>query len=180
MGTSDGSCLGNGTSGASGSRKRAMRRRVAQSLVGGVLLSARLASIAYHDYEGIALRDDEKPRLVRDLGNANNLILRNHGLLTVGPTIADAFSFTYMLQSACEVQVLARSGGAELVHIGANVLAGTRSSIGSIRASDRSDRFHRELMPRACGPSSSVLTPNRSARCSACRLRASEITPLST
>src|SRR5436309_11775566 len=50
-----------------------------------------LASIGYHDYEGIALRDDEKPRLVRDLGDATCLVLRNHGLLTVGPSVADAF-----------------------------------------------------------------------------------------
>jgi ribulose-5-phosphate 4-epimerase/fuculose-1-phosphate aldolase len=54
-----------------------------------------LASLAYHDYEGIALRDDEKPRLQRDLGNAASLILRNHGLLTVAPTIADAFIHMY-------------------------------------------------------------------------------------
>ena len=50
-----------------------------------------LACLAYHDYEGVALRDDEKPRLVADLGDKTFLMLRNHGLLTVGPTIADAF-----------------------------------------------------------------------------------------
>src|SRR5580692_10907147 len=67
-----------------------------------------LSSLGYHDYEGIALRDDEKPRLVRDLGQNNALILRNHGLLTVGASVADAFVFMYALQSACEVQVLAQ------------------------------------------------------------------------
>ena len=51
-----------------------------------------LASLAYHDYEGVALRDEEKPRLQADLGNANYLMLRNHGLLTVGHSIADAIS----------------------------------------------------------------------------------------
>jgi ribulose-5-phosphate 4-epimerase/fuculose-1-phosphate aldolase len=50
-----------------------------------------LASLAYHDYEGVAFRDDEKPRLQADMGNANFLVLRNHGLLTVGKSIADAF-----------------------------------------------------------------------------------------
>ena len=50
-----------------------------------------LASLGYHDYEGIAVRDDEKPRSQRDLGNNTCLILRNHGLLTVGSTVADAF-----------------------------------------------------------------------------------------
>ena len=52
---------------------------------------AVLGSLGYHDFEGPALRDDEKPRLVADLGNNVHLILRNHGLLTVGETVADAF-----------------------------------------------------------------------------------------
>ena len=50
-----------------------------------------LASVGYHDYEGVALNPDEKPRLVADLGERTALILRNHGLLTVGPSIPDAF-----------------------------------------------------------------------------------------
>src|SRR6266853_2059252 len=50
-----------------------------------------LASLAYHDYEGLALDDEEKPRLVRDLGDKTSMILRNHGLLTVGRTAAEAF-----------------------------------------------------------------------------------------
>jgi ribulose-5-phosphate 4-epimerase/fuculose-1-phosphate aldolase len=50
-----------------------------------------LASLAYHDYEGVAFRDEEKPRLQADMGEANFLMLRNHGLLTVGKSIADAF-----------------------------------------------------------------------------------------
>lgn len=70
-----------------------------------------LASIAYHGYEGLALRDEEKQRLVADLGHANHLILRNHGLLTCGRTVADAFLAMYRLQRACEVQIAAQSGG---------------------------------------------------------------------
>src|SRR5678810_1019993 len=54
-----------------------------------------LASLGYHDYEGVALNEDEKPRLVRDLGDRNFLMLRNHGLLTVADTIPDAFLFMY-------------------------------------------------------------------------------------
>jgi ribulose-5-phosphate 4-epimerase/fuculose-1-phosphate aldolase len=88
-----------------------------------------LASIAYHDYEGIALRDDEKPRLVRDLGDAACLVLRNHGLLTVGPSIADAFLNMYNLQRACEVQLLAQSGGAELVHVDPRIITGAKASV---------------------------------------------------
>jgi ribulose-5-phosphate 4-epimerase/fuculose-1-phosphate aldolase len=76
-----------------------------------------LSSIAYHDYEGVALRDDEKPRLVRDLGTANNLILRNHGILTCGRTVAEAFQAMYTIESACRMQILAQSGGSELIEL---------------------------------------------------------------
>ena len=60
-----------------------------------------LASLGYHAYEGVALNPEEKPRLVADLGPHANLILRNHGLLTVGPTIPDAFLAMYVLETAC-------------------------------------------------------------------------------
>ena len=70
-----------------------------------------LNSIAYHDYEGIALYADEKPRLQASLGKANNLILRNHGLLTVGRTIPDAFLSMYFLESACRIQIDAQASG---------------------------------------------------------------------
>jgi len=81
-----------------------------------------LSSLGYHDYEGVALRDDEKPRLVQDLGDRNYLILRNHGLLTAGPTIADAFLFMYVLERACQVQVAAQGSRAPLLSIGADIL----------------------------------------------------------
>jgi ribulose-5-phosphate 4-epimerase/fuculose-1-phosphate aldolase len=86
-----------------------------------------LASLGYHDYEGLALNEDEKPRLVADLGDKTFLILRNHGLLTVGETVADAFLAMYILQQACRVQTLAQSGGAELVPISQPILAGIRA-----------------------------------------------------
>ena len=82
-----------------------------------------LASLAYHDYEGLALNDEEKPRLVADLGSKTFLILRNHGLLTVGHTVADAFLSMFLLERACRIQLLAQSGGVELVRIPDEVLA---------------------------------------------------------
>ena len=82
-----------------------------------------LASLAYHDYEGLALNDEEKPRLVADLGSKTFLILRNHGLLTVGHTVADAFLSMFLLERACRIQLLAQSGGGELVRIPDEVLA---------------------------------------------------------
>jgi ribulose-5-phosphate 4-epimerase/fuculose-1-phosphate aldolase len=88
-----------------------------------------LATIGYHDYEGLALNDDEKPRLVTDLGNKNCLILRNHGLLTVGASPAEAFFAMYSLQRACEVQLLAQSGGAELLSIPKPILDGVAAQV---------------------------------------------------
>src|SRR5438128_12496102 len=73
-----------------------------------------LASLAYHDYEGLALDEEEKPRLVADLGNKNYMILRNHGLLTTGRTAAEAFLGMFLLERACEIQILAQSGVGEL------------------------------------------------------------------
>jgi ribulose-5-phosphate 4-epimerase/fuculose-1-phosphate aldolase len=82
-----------------------------------------LASLGYHDYEGVALNDEEKPRLVADLGKKTFLILRNHGLLAVGPTVADAFLSMFLLERACRIQILAQSGGKELIRISNDVLA---------------------------------------------------------
>lgn len=80
-----------------------------------------LSSLAYHDYEGLALNEAEKPRLVQDLGTRNNLILRNHGLLTVGRTVAEAFLAMFMLERACKIQILAQSGG-ELLAVPAPII----------------------------------------------------------
>src|SRR5438552_11502723 len=74
-----------------------------------------LMGLAYHDYEGVALNPEEKVRLVRDLGDQHSMILRNHGLLTCGASVADAFLFMYILQKACEVQIRAQAGGGELI-----------------------------------------------------------------
>jgi len=83
-----------------------------------------LAALAYHAYEGVALREDEKARLVRDLGQRNFMILHNHGTLTVGPTVADAFLAMFVLERACRIQVLALSGGGEVIRVPDAILAG--------------------------------------------------------
>lgn len=80
--------------------------------------------LAYHDYEGVALNPDEKQRLVADLGRSNAMLLRNHGTLAVGRTIADAFLGIYVLERACATQVLAQSGGAALRAVDPAIVAG--------------------------------------------------------
>jgi ribulose-5-phosphate 4-epimerase/fuculose-1-phosphate aldolase len=70
--------------------------------------------VAYHEYEGVALDHDERPRLINDLGTKNLMVLRNHGTLTVGKTCADAFLRMYYLERACTIQVRALSGGTKL------------------------------------------------------------------
>jgi ribulose-5-phosphate 4-epimerase/fuculose-1-phosphate aldolase len=71
-----------------------------------------LASLAYHDYEGVAVRDDEKARLQKDLGDNNFFMLRNHGLLVVGETVPDAFRYMYTFENTCRIQIDAQAGGA--------------------------------------------------------------------
>jgi ribulose-5-phosphate 4-epimerase/fuculose-1-phosphate aldolase len=88
-----------------------------------------LASIAYHNYEGLALNEDEKPRLVTDLGDKNNLILRNHGLLTIGSNAAEAFLSMYNLERSCEIQLMAEAGGGELVEIATPILKGIEAQV---------------------------------------------------
>src|SRR5215212_3400292 len=117
-----------------------------------------LASLGYHNYEGVALNEDEKPRLVHDLGDKNFLMLRNHGLLTVADNIADAFLFMYLFESACTIQLRAQAGGPDLVRIDPRIIAGataqakqvTRGAGGALawpallRKLDRIDPGYRE------------------------------------
>jgi ribulose-5-phosphate 4-epimerase/fuculose-1-phosphate aldolase len=90
------------------------------------------SGLAYHNYEGIALNEDEKPRLVADLGASNFMILRNHGLLTVGKSVADAFLYMYVLESACRIQILAQSGGGELIHAAPPILQGIKAQVETV------------------------------------------------
>lgn len=87
-----------------------------------------LASLAFHAYEGVAFRDEEKPRLQADLGNANFLVLRNHGLLTVGKTIADAFLSMYTFEATCQIQIGAQAGG-ELTQVNPLIVKGVAEAM---------------------------------------------------
>ena len=87
-----------------------------------------LGSLAYHGYEGVAFRDEEKPRLQADLGSANFLVLRNHGLLTVGKTIADAFLAMYTFESTCQIQISAQAGG-ELTQVNPLIVKGVAEAM---------------------------------------------------
>jgi ribulose-5-phosphate 4-epimerase/fuculose-1-phosphate aldolase len=92
-----------------------------------------LASLAYHDYEGVALRDDERPRLQKDLGAKNFLVLRNHGLLVVGKTIPEAFLNMYTFENTCRIQIDAQSGG-ELVYVDPKILEGLAQVMKTVTA----------------------------------------------
>ncbi len=76
--------------------------------------SMRFAKIAYHDYEGPALNLEERARLVEDLGDCEAMVLRNHGLLTVGTSIAECFNSMFRLERTCQLQVMALSCNTEI------------------------------------------------------------------
>ena len=94
-----------------------------------------LSSLAYHDYEGVALNAEEKPRLVADLGDKNFLMLRNHGLLTLGKTIADAFVNMYIFEATCMIQVRAQAGGGELVRVPQAIVDGAQQQAKTVTKS---------------------------------------------
>ena len=91
-----------------------------------------LASLSYHEYEGLALNEEEKSRLVADLGNKTNLILRNHGLLTIGKTAAEAFLSMYILERACRIQILAQAGGGKLLPVAESIIAGMAAQLNAV------------------------------------------------
>jgi ribulose-5-phosphate 4-epimerase/fuculose-1-phosphate aldolase len=72
--------------------------------------------VAYHEYEGVALDLDERPRLVADLGTKKAMLLRNHGTLTVGANVPEAFLAMYFLEQACAMQIAALAAGTERLH----------------------------------------------------------------
>lgn len=91
-----------------------------------------LPSLGYHDYEGLAVNPAEKQRLQSDLGTHNHLLLRNHGALTVGPSVGDAFMRMYDLHRACEIQLLLLASGAAVVPVSQAVLDGIRQQAGIV------------------------------------------------
>lgn len=116
------------------------------------------SSLAYHGYEGVALSDAEKPRLVNDLGDKTFMILRNHGLLTVGKDVAEAFLAMYFLETACRIQTMAGGTGQELISIDERIVAGAQAQAkqatrglganlvwpGLIRRLDRLDQSYKD------------------------------------
>lgn len=93
-----------------------------------MLIQGRLA---YHDYEGVAFDHDERPRLVADMGDADYLILRNHGTLAAGRSVAEAFWRIYNLERACEMQVAALAGARPLTTPGEAIQDVTREQGGA-------------------------------------------------
>lgn len=79
-------------------------------------------SLAYHDYEGVATNLAERERLVADLGEKNAMILRNHGTMACGPNAGGAWQAIFRLERACEYQILAQSGGAEIIPLSDDVI----------------------------------------------------------
>lgn len=88
--------------------------------------------VAYHEYEGVALDLDERPRLVADLGDKSAMLLRNHGTLAVGSGIPQAFLTMYFLERACATQVAALAGGAALHHPAERVQEVVRRQAGGL------------------------------------------------
>lgn len=83
---------------------------------------AVVGGLAYHDYEGVATNLAERERLVRDLGDRNAMILRNHGTMACGPNAGGAWQSIFRLERACEYQILAQSGGAETIPLSQEVI----------------------------------------------------------
>jgi ribulose-5-phosphate 4-epimerase/fuculose-1-phosphate aldolase len=85
-----------------------------------------LASMAVHDYEGVVLHEEEQVRLVRDLGQANFLLLRNHGLGVAAGSVPDAFLMMYTFETACQIQVRALGGGVPVQRVPQAIVDGAK------------------------------------------------------
>ena len=113
----------------------------------------RFAKVAYHDYEGVVLELDERKRLLENLGDCEVMLLRNHGVLAVGRTVAEGFNNLYRIERACRTQLMAQNGGDDILLPPPEVIAktnhmyqpGTRRSYGLLewpamrRLADRVD-----------------------------------------
>ena len=96
--------------------------------------------VTYHDFEGVTVRDDEKPRLVRSLGDKSYLILRNHGLLVCGRTVQEAFLRMWTIERACQIQQAAQATGQPLIALPAEVLERTSRMPRQLEPGDPTDR----------------------------------------
>jgi ribulose-5-phosphate 4-epimerase/fuculose-1-phosphate aldolase len=90
-----------------------------------------IGDIAYHDYEGTGRNTDERSRLLADLGDRHIMVLRNHGLLIVGTSVAEAFAATYRMERACAMQLAFQQPGAEFNAIEAKVVSAARVNMGN-------------------------------------------------
>jgi ribulose-5-phosphate 4-epimerase/fuculose-1-phosphate aldolase len=95
--------------------------------------------VAYHDFEGVTVRDDEKPRLVRSLGDQSYLILRNHGLLVCGRTVQEALLRMWTIERACQIQQAAQATGQPLIALPAEVLERTSKMPRQLEPGDPTD-----------------------------------------
>jgi len=96
--------------------------------------------VAYHDFEGVTVRDDEKPRLVHSLGDKSYLILRNHGLLVCGRTVSEAFLRMWTIERACQIQQATQATGQPLIALLAEVLERTSKMPRQLEPGDPTDR----------------------------------------
>jgi ribulose-5-phosphate 4-epimerase/fuculose-1-phosphate aldolase len=131
---------------------------LAKGLLPMTQTAMRFDKIAYHDYEGVVVELAERERLVRNLGDCDVMFLRNHGVLTVGRSIAEAFNNTYRIERSCRAQLMASATGDDIVIPPADVIAktnhaykpGTRRPYGVLewpamrRLADRLDPSYRE------------------------------------
>jgi ribulose-5-phosphate 4-epimerase/fuculose-1-phosphate aldolase len=102
--------------------------------------------VAYHDFEGVTVVEDEGPRLVRDLGDKNAMILRNHGLLTLGPTVAEAVIMMWALERACQMQAAAMAGGTKVHECPPQVAARVAAQTAFTERGPRGDRAFNALV----------------------------------
>jgi ribulose-5-phosphate 4-epimerase/fuculose-1-phosphate aldolase len=96
-----------------------------------------IGDIAYHDYAGAARHQDERERLLADFSDRHIMVLRNHGLLIVGESIAEAFVATYRMERACAMQLAFQQSGAEFYPIDDTVVSAARSNAGMRHAAAR-------------------------------------------
>lgn len=98
------------------------------------------SDLAYHDYEGVATNLAERERLVRDLGDKNAMILRNHGTMACGPNAGGAWQAIFRLERACKYQILAESGGAALTTLSQDIID-SRAGVTSTEALTKRGEF---------------------------------------
>jgi ribulose-5-phosphate 4-epimerase/fuculose-1-phosphate aldolase len=91
--------------------------------------------VAYHDYEGPALNLAERERLLRNMGNKDTMVLRNHGLLACGRTVAEAFLNLHSMETACKIQMDVLASGKPVVQMSDAAIAAMRRAMGEYRKS---------------------------------------------